>query len=105
MNELTLTYGWLPAMLAVGSLVGSVFVSWRARSVIHSCLSVVIFAGVFWTLFTLYRMFYLNERQVQAIIFMGRERWNFIPPLTALAVFIIFGAQGFYVLGRRSDAA
>ena len=50
MNELTLTYGWLPAMLAVGSLVGSVFVSWRARSVIHSCLSVVIFAGAFCTL-------------------------------------------------------
>jgi hypothetical protein len=103
MYAIMLEYGWLPAMLAVGSLVGSALVSWRARTVFHCCLSVVIFACVFWSLFTIYRMFCLDE--VRGIVFMGRERWNFIPLLTSLAVFIIFAVQAFYVLGRRSDAA
>src|ERR1039458_6251840 len=105
MYAIMLEYGWLPAMLAVGSLVGSALVSWRARSVFHCCLSVVIFACVIWSLFTIYQMFCLDEQKVRGIVFMGRLRWNFIPLLTSLAVFIIFAAQAFYRLGRRSDAA
>jgi hypothetical protein len=94
-NAAAFIFGWLPAILAVSSLAGSVLVSWRMRSVTHYCLSMTVFAGVFWSVFTLYRIFSLHDRHASFIVLFGREWLNWVPHLIILAAFGIFAMQLF----------
>ena len=55
-------YGLLPTIFAVGSLAGSVLVSWKARSFAHYCLSGIVFVAAFSSLLMLYDIFYLDGR-------------------------------------------
>ena len=85
-------YGWLPAIFAVGSLTGSALVSWKAQIFVHYCLSGVVFAAVFFALFSLYRIFYLGAYA------------SYLPHFIILGAFIIFALQGFSYFSRRHDA-
>jgi hypothetical protein len=63
---------------------------------------VIIFLGVFWSLFTLYRIFSLDERNVAIIVLFGRAQWNRLPQLIILATFGIFVGQ---VFTRKTNLA
>ena len=102
---LYILYIWMPVLVAIGSVVGSGLVSWRYRGVIHVCLSLIVAVLVVGALFYFYRIFYLDEREAGVIVIFGREHLNFIPYFAIVGAFIIFAAQGFYVLRDKTDAA
>ena len=86
-------YIWFPTLIGIVSVAGSSLISWRQRSVFHGCLSFGVFACVFWSLFTFYRMFSIPEDRVGFVVFMGRVQVNFVPYLVTLVAFSIFCAQ------------
>ena len=85
-------YGWLPAIFAVGSLTGSALVSWKVRHFVHYCLSGIIFAAVFFGLFSLYRIFFLGAYA------------SYLPHFVILGAFTVFALQGFSYFSHRHDA-
>ena|GEM_PF-4432654 len=60
-------YGWFPVLLAIGSALGSGFISFRHRKIIHLCSSIIVGLLAVWALVTLYRMICLDEHE--------RSRW------------------------------
>jgi len=102
---LDMLYIWLPTLFAVLSVVGSSLVSWRHSSPAHICLTLIVWVFAVWSLFTLYRMFGLEEYQVQVVVFMGRERLNLIPHLVTFIVVCIFAGQTFWLLRHKPEAA
>lgn len=55
-----MAFGLLPTALAVSAVLVSGMVAWRSRNVTQWCASVVLLAGIVWSLFVLYRIFILN---------------------------------------------
>jgi hypothetical protein len=56
----TLIWGFLPTAFAISAMLVSGVVAWRSHNIAHWCASVVVLAGVVWSLFVLYRIFILN---------------------------------------------
>ncbi len=95
-------YGWLPALIAIVSAVGSGLVAWRQRSLVHACLTLVVCLLSCWALFTLYRIFFLDEANL--VVISGRVYRNYLPHFAIFVAFTIFACQGFYSLCVSSDA-
>lgn len=98
-------YIWFPTLIGIVSVIGSSLISWRQRSLVHGGLSLGVFACVFWSLFTLYRMFGIPEDRIGFVVFMGRVQVNFVPYLVTLVAFGIFYAQVNSALKQRVNAA
>jgi hypothetical protein len=54
----TLVFGLLPTVVAVSCIIGSVFVTIRARGFFHFVASTVVIASAGWSLLILYRIFF-----------------------------------------------
>jgi len=100
-----LLYCWSPGAVAIASLVLSTMVSWKRRRFTHWCISLIVFACVFWSLFTLYRIFALNEQQVGVIVVFGKEWRNRIPQLITVAAMVISMSQVIFQPGRKTGTA
>ncbi len=58
------------------------------------CLSLAVFVCVFWSVFMLYSMFYVED---------SLRSFNYLPHLVILAGFCISLGQAIYVFSRKTD--
>jgi hypothetical protein len=57
-------FALLPELLAIGCLVGSGLVAWKAKSIVHYCAMLAEFAVVLWSLIVLYQIYFLRAFQI-----------------------------------------
>ena len=57
-------FALLPELFAIGCLIGSGLVAWKARNIVHYCAMVAEFAVVLWSLIVLYQIYFLRAFQI-----------------------------------------
>jgi hypothetical protein len=92
----SITHGWIPGIFGLGCAIGSVLVSWRTKRSAQYCLSLAVFACVYWSLYRLYCIFYINE---------NLQTFNYYPHLVIATAFSISVGQAIYVFGRETKPA
>ena len=86
-----LLWGILPTVVAVATVFGSLFMSWKDRRITHFVTSTVILIGVVWSLVNLYRIFVLGA-------------WpTFLPHVIIGVALIVLAAQVILLRSRKHD--
>jgi hypothetical protein len=77
----------LPELLVLGLLGISTLISWRARSLLHSCATVAIFISMFWSLLVWYQIYFLQALRVSCspLILNGAAAGFFAAQMIGLA--------------------
>ncbi len=86
-----LFWGIIPTVVAVATVFGSLFMSWKERRITHFITSAIVLIGVVWSLAVLYRIFLLGA-------------WpTFLPHVIIGVALIAFAAQAILLRSRKRD--
>ena len=95
-NFLAITYVWLPVVVAMVSVIGSLLISVRARNIANYILTIFVCVAVLWSLYTLYEVFALEDYHALWYVVHGKALLlKYLPQTVILVAFGVFATQAF----------